>query len=148
MARTKGGTRMYCPNCGQISVCASIPYRDGKQLCELENEGLWYFARSRECQECGGEFKTVEIEAFFLERYSIRSDEIDQIIKWRRKDLEDEFKKTIEEASGATETVLSWGIDLKLKIESIERSIQELRALHSKIELAADRYRFLKTSKD
>jgi hypothetical protein len=133
----RGGTKMHCRACGYVTVCASIPFEGRDQIGYLYELGLYYFSRLRECQECGGKFQTVEINSLWL-------DEVDSEISRVKNELNDKFEKAV----GANETIRSWTTDLDLKIKSIERNLEELKALNEKINLATERNRFFKAQRN
>lgn len=136
MPNSRGGTKMHCPLCDEITVCATVPYQEGKQLKKSRNGGIWAFSRLRECQDCRGQFETVELSSKTLQQFESKIYTVEQDIHDR-----------IDRAIGANQTILSWNMDLMLKIQAIERHTSELRALHSKINHAAQENKFLKTLK-
>lgn len=137
MDRQRGGTKMYCRTCGAVTVCASLPYGGQKQANRVEGTGLWYFARLRECQNCGDQFETIEVDSWWLDN-----------IEAEMRHFEYDLEAKVNKARGANELILSWGTDLDLKIHSIERNLEDLRALKEKMRLATERLRFLKAAKE
>ena len=136
MRGTRGGTRMHCPVCGQITICAALPYDGGEQLTKSEELQIWYFARRRECQDCGSTFETVEVSKDWLKK----SERHIQSIELR-------LEETFEKSNGANELILNWNVDLGLRIEAIERVTKSLQLLHERIDLETKRTRFLRTLK-
>lgn len=69
---TRSAARIWCPFCKAYNPCRSLSpsflgvgagnrfYRDG-------HPDLNYFRRFRECEECGNDFETVEIEAKIID---------------------------------------------------------------------------------
>ena len=74
MARSGGGTTMWCPQCKRAQKCRYIPGR-GVTDNTKDYGRLWYFAshqdvqflqRGRECLSCGYRFLTTECDMQFL----------------------------------------------------------------------------------
>lgn len=137
MDRKRGGTKIYCRGCGTVTVCASLPYEGRQQVDRIQDFDLWYFARLRECQNCGDQFETHEVDSWWL--YNIETE-----IRNLKADLEEK----IEKALGANELIRSWGGDLDIKIQSVERNLEDLQSLAEKIKLTTERWRFLKITKE
>jgi transcriptional regulator NrdR family protein len=135
--KKRGGTKMHCRFCRDLTVCASLPYDRGEQIDRLSDIDLWYFARLRECQKCGNQFETIEVNSLWI-------NDIEAEIWSLKADLEER----VDKALGANQLILSWASDLELRIHSIENNLEDLRALKEKIKLATERSRFLKTPKE
>jgi len=97
---TRSPAKLWCPYCKKYHPCRSLSPSDigaesGHTFYRTDHEDLQYFRRYRECEECGKEFETAEVEAKFL----------DELVKLRtalagiRLDTaayEDDAKKTAE----------------------------------------------------
>ena len=128
---------MYCSFCGGITVCSSISYPEPPQVQRLSEINVWCFARLRECQSCGNPFETVEVDAIWTSN-----------VQAEIRRIREEFDEKMEKALGANELILSWRTELDLKIHSIERSLEDLRSLKEKINLATERLRFMRITKE
>ena len=69
----KGGTDMWCPECGEVQTCKAIPVphitfdpSDYAQRWRNTRHGINWFQRGRECQVCGGTWITAEVVADYL----------------------------------------------------------------------------------
>lgn len=69
-----GGTRMWCPSCGEITVCAAIP---GAQVTDytgdytqrfyhISHPDINWFQRGRKCLTCENKFLTGEMDLKYL----------------------------------------------------------------------------------
>jgi len=63
----KGGLSLWCSNCKDLEVCASLPLeRMGlsreRRFFKTDNDDIQWFRRCRECQACGFVFLTAEVE--------------------------------------------------------------------------------------
>lgn len=63
---------MYCPNCGEVTVCrgvnpSQVGAESGQRWERTDYSDIQWFRRGRICQECGHEFVTAEIQEDFLE---------------------------------------------------------------------------------
>jgi hypothetical protein len=74
-----GGTKLYCPNCQSIVVCAAVPLSEaietgGQRLYFTGHADIRWFRRARECQGCFRVFLTGELkETLINELASLRS---------------------------------------------------------------------------
>ena len=71
MRIAQGGTRLYCPECRDISVCKAINPSyivdvSGQRWESTIYNDINWFRRGRQCLECGHEFLTAEIEEDFV----------------------------------------------------------------------------------
>ncbi len=67
-----GGTKIYCPNCKEFSVCKAIsPSVLGKPVArrwyETDFNDIAWFRRARKCLNCSYEFLTSEVEENFID---------------------------------------------------------------------------------
>lgn len=70
--QTKGGTRIFCPHCRVIQVCAVVPTTEcgiprGQRVRRTDHKDVQWFRRGRQCQVCKGYFLTAEVSEKFLE---------------------------------------------------------------------------------
>ena len=78
MGGRDGGTRMYCPECDEDTVCgarspASLGEIATQSVRSVNDPGLNWFQRGRECLTCGHTFITAEIsEDFVFELIKLR----------------------------------------------------------------------------
>ncbi len=70
-----GGTKMHCPRCLDIAVCTAIPltrwnspgkFTRARNLHKTKHPDISWFRRARECQRCGHEFVTAEVDEQFI----------------------------------------------------------------------------------
>jgi hypothetical protein len=71
MRKTQGGTQMYCPFCGEITVCKGLgPAKAGldasQRVYRPDHPDLQWFRRARRCQDCEETFVTAEVDEDFL----------------------------------------------------------------------------------
>lgn len=79
-----GGTKMYCPRCGEIRECQAYDIRktydtEGQLKESCQYSDLQWFKRARKCLSCNGEFTTVEIDACKIDELIKLRDELTQI---------------------------------------------------------------------
>ncbi len=77
MGGRNGGTQMYCPECGKITVCSSIPIsqvlnsKTGNQqrlfMDDKSGDKVSFFRRGRQCHTCWNEFLTAEVDEGHLD---------------------------------------------------------------------------------
>lgn len=66
-----GGTKMHCPSCKKITVCAAIPltqmgHEHGQRWYRTDHEDINWFRRGRMCSKCFSKFVTSEIDESFI----------------------------------------------------------------------------------
>src|SRR5437016_2930027 len=75
----QGGTKMYCPYCESIQVCAAIPtgklgLKAGQRWYREGHQDIQWFRRGRRCSGCDETFVSAEInEQFLTELVQLRS---------------------------------------------------------------------------
>jgi len=67
----QGGTKMWCPHCNEVTVCAGInpsalAGHSGQLWYRQEHKDIQWFRRGRKCQRCGKSFLTAEVQEAFL----------------------------------------------------------------------------------
>lgn len=67
-----GGTKMHCPGCDKTTVCAAVPLtqlgeKSGQRWHRTDHRDIQWFRRGRECQSCGCQFITSEIDEEFID---------------------------------------------------------------------------------
>jgi len=67
----QGGTKMYCPHCEEIQVCAALPsghlgLKAGQRWYRTDHPDIQWFRRVRKCQSCGESFISAEVNEDFL----------------------------------------------------------------------------------
>jgi transcriptional regulator NrdR family protein len=84
---TGGGTNLWCPKCACIKECKVLWYenKSNGNFFDTDFPDLHWRERSRECNSCGHQFNTYEIEGTT----------VSELIELRK--LLKEFQKLIEE---------------------------------------------------
>ncbi|EGR1514592.1 hypothetical protein D6089_22685 [Vibrio vulnificus] len=107
----KGGTKMYCPSCKEIEVCTAIPLTSlgktsGQRWYREDHEDINWFRRGRECQGCGHDFVTAEIDEEF----------VDELVELRDalKEIKANAEKYSKEAAKAGATLNKLSKSLKV----------------------------------
>lgn len=115
MRNYQGGTRMYCPECQDETICKAIDpsriaYESGQRWYRIDYSDLNWFRRGRHCLECGYEFLTAELDENFLNELVELRDSL--------ADIKMNAESYIIESAGAAKS-----------LERLSKSIEVLRAL-------------------
>lgn len=67
----QGGTRIYCPHCKKVTICAGknpsyITGKSGQRWYRSDYSDIQWFRRARQCQTCFDMFLTAELSEDFL----------------------------------------------------------------------------------
>lgn len=72
----RSATTLWCPKCKEHRPCRSLSDREaddylstrrGPRFYMPGHDDLQYFSRVRECEQCGEDFQTAEVESTFLD---------------------------------------------------------------------------------
>ncbi len=110
-----GGTQMFCPGCKKIRVCRAIPTTElgekaGQRWYRVWHDDIQWFRRGRECQHCGHQFLTSEVQEGFL----------DELVELR--DALGDLKKNAERYARSSKAA-------EASLHELTESLQVLRAL-------------------
>lgn len=111
-----GGTKMYCPKCKAIQVCAGlnpsvIGKSSGQRFYRTDHPDINWFRRARECQKCNHTFLTAEMNEEFLKELVQLRDAL--------KEVKTNAEQYITESSAASES-----------LAKLTKSLSVLRALN------------------
>lgn len=72
MRTNQGGTQKWCPECGDIQVCAAVNpsqlgHESGQRWYKSEHSDIRWFRRGQICQSCGHEWLSAEVPEEFLD---------------------------------------------------------------------------------
>ena len=117
MRVSQGGTQIWCPKCGKVTVCAAV---NPSQLGE-ESGQRWYrtshvdvnwFRRGRICQVCNHSFLTAELDEEF----------VDELV---------ELRDSLASIRASAETYIGQSQAAALTLQKLSSSIEVLRALNA-----------------
>src|SRR3954468_10676135 len=66
MRKESGGTKIYCPFCGEVHECRAKTSGEQRWFSPIHPDIQW-FKRERTCLSCGNKFVTVELDEEVLE---------------------------------------------------------------------------------
>ena len=112
---SRGGTKMYCPECEDIETCSAIPLsqlgkKSGQRWYKTDHKDIHWFRRGRECQTCGHEFVTSEMNEEFIDELTELRDALGKIKKNATK-----YSKEAKQASST--------------LDDLSKSLKVLKAL-------------------
>jgi hypothetical protein len=115
MRYAQGGTQLWCPECGKVTVCkavspSSLGFESGQRFYKTDHTDIQWFRRGRECLTCKEEFLTAELPEDF----------VDELVKLR--DALSEIKENAESYSKESKAAAT-------SLEKLTNSLKVLKAL-------------------